>query len=190
MIMLFMQHLPMKKMIIAILAFSMVFAVVAYNSAPISKGFHQVFKDITQYEQGYNKSSVGYRITFHKMAKNLFMQHPVLGSGTGGFAKELEQDTTMPEWKHLLDPHSQYWLIAADSGLLGLMAFLIWYVCLFRAAFQLHEMKPVLLGLLVSFIIVNFTDSLLFYSSAGYLFILFSALSLGESIGEKTCDHP
>ena len=189
-IMLFIQHLPMKKLMLAVFAFSMLIAVIGYISTPISKGFVQIAIDLHHHQQGdYNSNSVGSRIQFHKTAKNLFMKHPLIGSGTGGFANKWDRDNTMPEWKDLLDPHSQYWLIAADSGLLGLMAFLAWYVCLFRAALQLHEMKPVLLGLLVSFLIVNLTDSLLFYSSAGYLFILVSALALGESIQERRCAH-
>ena len=188
-LMLLVRHFPIKKLMVAVLAFTMLFAVVGYQSRPMSHGFLQIINDIHQYQHGNNKTSVGYRITFHKIAKELFMEHPWIGSGTGGFSHELDRRNTMPEWKHLLDPHSQYWLIASDFGLLGILAVLIWYVCLFKAAIRLHEMKPVLLGLLVSFMIANITDSLLFYSVAGYLFVLMSALALGESIEEQSCQR-
>lgn len=43
-------------------------------------------------------------------------------------------------------------------------------------------MKPILLGLLVSFCVLSFSDTIFCYSTIGYLLILFSALCFGELI--------
>jgi O-antigen ligase len=143
----------------------------------------------TQYE-GYQHNdgdnSIGFRIKFHDYAHQLFNQHPLVGTGTAGFRHHFKEDNPVPGWGHsLLEPHSQYWLIASEFGLVGIAAFLLLLYTLFKASWQLDKMRPLALAMLLSFIVGNLTDSLLLYSGSGYFFILFMALCFGEDKRSK-----
>ena len=79
-----------------------------------------------------------------------------------------------------MEPHSQYWLIASEFGLLGCISFVFFLGCLIGASLRLKTLKPLAFAVLLPFIAGCWSDSLLFYSGTGYFFILFMALCLGE----------
>ena len=185
MIMLLVQSLPLKHILAAVLGFCALFALFSYQSNVLSDGIHEVAQDLHSYQNGKKETRVGYRLMFQQFAKELFLATPWKGQGTGGFSQAVLRDNFLPERKDLMDPHNQYWLVAAEFGLLGLSALFCFFASLLMAAFKLHEMKPIMLGLLVSFYIVNLSDSLLLYSAVGYFFILFGALCLGELVENK-----
>lgn len=188
MIFLIVKYLPIKHSLLAILFFSCSFLVVLNQSSVLSTRTLDLFQDIQLYQQGEKNTSMGTRIVFHQIAKSLFLTSPWIGQGSGGFAyafNHREHHELTKDWRGLLDPHSQYWLLAADFGLLGIGAFCHFFVSLWGAALQLKRMQPVMLGLLISFFLANFTDSLLFYSVIGNLFIVLSALCLGELIEQR-----
>lgn len=200
MLLLMVMFLPPKYLFIAIVLFTCSFVLIANYSNVLSMRIHDVVQDIHLYKQGEKNTSLGTRIVFHKFAKTLFLTSPWIGNGSGGFAYAFhrrENRELVKDWDHLLDPHSQYWLVAADSGLLGLGVLLYLFISLGVAGLQLKRMKPVMIGLLMACFLANFTDSLLLYSVVGNLFIVFSALSLGElieqrktNIAEKTLETP
>lgn len=186
MIMLLVQNLPMKYILAAVLGFCALFALFSYQSSVVSEGFHEVVQDWHSYQTGKKETRVGYRLMFQQYAKELFLTTPWKGQGTAGFSQAVLRDKFLPERKDLVDPHNQYWLVAVEFGLLGLTALFWFFASLWMSAFKLGEMKPVMLGLLVSFFIANLSDSLLLYSAVGYLFIVFSALCLGELVERKS----
>ncbi len=139
-------------------------------------------QEIKDYQHNKN-TSFGYRLQFQNYSKMLFLRHPWLGNGTGSFSYLYGVEKPVPSWFwKLLEPHNQYWLIAAEFGLLGIAALIAFFLSLFKASIQLNEMRAIAWGILSAFLVGNLTDSLLFYSGSGYLFILFMALCLGESI--------
>lgn len=178
---LILQLFSWRQAIIAIAMVCMASAFI-YSQSPFMKERIQLLK--TQYE-GYqhndSDNSVGFRLKFHNYARALFKEHPFIGLGTGGFRHQFDQDNPVPGWGHsLLEPHSQYWLIADEFGLIGIIIFLIWLGALLKASWQLEQMRPLAWAMLLSFILGNLTDSLLLYSGSGYFFILFMGLCLGE----------
>jgi len=85
------------------------------------------------YQHNDGDNSVGFRFKFHHYAYGLFSQHPLVGNGTASFPYCFHRDNPVPGWGHSLkEPHSQYWLMASEFGLIGLVAFLIWLFTLFR----------------------------------------------------------
>ncbi|CDZ78883.1 Lipid A core-O-antigen ligase [Legionella massiliensis] len=133
------------------------------------------------YQHNDGDNSVGFRFKFHNYAYALFCQHPLIGHGTASFPYNFTRDNPVPGWgHHLKEPHSQYWLMASEFGLIGLIAFLAWLFTLFRASMHLSSTRPLALAMLLSFIVGSITDSLLFYSGSGYFFLLFMALCLSE----------
>lgn len=69
----------------------------------------------------------------------MFLQNPLLGVGPGGFLPELERSGALiPQlWDLKPTPHNAYIQMAAEAGLVGLVAFLIFLGALFRQSVRL-----------------------------------------------------
>lgn len=186
------QSLPRRYKAIGLFCFIAIFSLLSYQSRVVSDGFVKVAQEWNNYKQGQHNSRIGERVRFHIYAKKLFLSSPLIGYGTGGYAQAVQHDDFIPLIRRLklMDPHSQYWLVASDAGILGLSALFCFFLSLVLNAFRLREMKPIMLGMLLAFFIGNLSDSLLLYSAVGYLFIFFSALCLGELVEKQMHEVP
>ncbi len=191
MIMLFLQKLSLKQAILGVVLVFSLF-VLSYNVSIMTHlKLKEVINDVVLYQQNNKSTSLGLRIEFQQYAQSLLVQHPMFGVGAGGFEHLFYQSSPVPNWgKKLTDPHSQYWLILAEQGIIGFMLLLFFFVNLFITALKLKETKPILLGFLCIFFIGCLSDSILCYSIAGYLLVLFSALSFGELIEVGEAQRP
>lgn len=173
-----------KRQLIALIIFSTLLGGIVINvPSVLSTGIHQAIDDLHQYKVKDKNTSVGYRLQFHQYAKSLFISSPLIGYGTGGFKAQFKKDNPIPErGDRLNDPHSQYWFVASEFGLFGLAGLCYFFISLLQLSSRLIEMKPVLLGLLISFFFANITDSFLTNTGIGYMFVMFCALCLGEFI--------
>jgi O-antigen ligase len=139
--------------------------------------------DCERYLKNEKNTSIGYRLQFHDYAYELFKRHPWIGNGSAGFMHIYHEENPIPSrGDRLLEPHSQYWLVASEFGVLGLGLLLVFFINLLIASWKLPNLKPIALAVLLPFIIANASDSLLFYSGTGYFFVLFMALCLGSSL--------
>ena len=155
-----------------------------YTLNPVMKArVNLIATELDYYRQQDVNSAVGYRLKFHDYAHQLFNRHPLIGNGTASFLYYYKTEDPVPSWgPGLLEPHSQYWLLASEFGLLGIVAFLLFCGAMFKASWRLRAMRPIAFAMLLPFLMGNFSDSLLFYSGSGYFFILFMALCLGEEM--------
>lgn len=185
MMMLLIQALSWKHVVAGIAAFCILFFACSYQSVTLQNRLQQAITDWKQYQQGEKETSVGMRLVFHNHAKSMFLSSPWVGHGTGSFSRSYQKINTAPTYSNIMEPHSQYWLIASEFGLLGLTALFYFFSILVINAFRLHDMKPVMLGLLVCFFLSNLSDSQLLHSDIGYLFIVFSGLCLGERVEKR-----
>ncbi len=167
-----------------------------YLSQSIQNSVRQAIQNVQHYEQDGN-TSVGYRMQFHQFARQLFHEHPIIGHGTGSFTYLFRTENPVPAWTNdpshsgrLLEPHSQYWLVAAELGIIGLGAMALFYAELFLIAARLPTLRSLNMALLFIFTVGNLSDSLLFYSGSGYFFLLFFALCLSESSEEVRLAKP
>ena len=179
---LFVQVFSLKDAIYSIFLSLLLIICVFCSSSVMRTGLTKAYNDYINY-QGVNKNTpVGYRLQFHDVAYDLFKAHPLIGNGTAGFTSEFREKKYIPSWGHrLLEPHSQYWLIASEFGLLGIVLYMIFLGSLLRASLRLDRMRPIALGIFVAFFLGCFSDSLLFYSGTGYFFIVMMALVLSET---------
>ena len=158
-----------------------------YQSETFQYGFQTALNNVQGYQSGDKNTSVGYRLQFSQYAKKLFFSSPILGLGTAGFSYHFRKDQPIPAWGvKLNDPHNQYLLTAAEYGVVGLVILFYFFFSLFLACRKLQETRYILIGLLCSFVVANLVDSFLLLSSTGYFFILFTALSLGESFASSS----
>lgn len=152
-----------------------------YLSPVMQNAISRAVTDCRMYENNKKNTSIGYRLQFHDYANNLFHRHPWFGNGAASFAHIYHDENPIPaRGPNLLEPHSQYWLIASEFGLLGCLALAVFFGSLLVASWRLKTLRPVALAVLLPFFLGNISDSLLFYSGTGYFFILFMAICLGE----------
>ncbi|MBN9230531.1 MAG: O-antigen biosynthesis protein [Legionella sp. 40-6] len=180
------QKLPLKR---AFIGCSLLFATVGivYVASPLMQvRTAALISDIKFLQQHEENTSLGFRVQFHDYARSLFEKNPLFGLGTGTFKYHFGLDQPVPAWdRKLNDPHSQYWLTLVELGVVGMGLFLFFIFSLFVTALKLEENKPVVLGILLAFILGCFTDSILCYSTAGMLMIVFTALGFGELIEKR-----
>jgi len=115
-------------------------------------------------------SSIGRRFVMFENSLEIFKQYPFFGSGTGSLIHEYEK--VMNERKKsdpdlLLmksttnNPHNMYILVAAELGIIGLILLFNLYYQQFKLAIA-HKnklKKNLLIGVLISFFALNFSDS-------------------------------
>ena len=167
------------------------FGVFTYHYSTIMQERVQWVKsDLLGIRQGDKNTSLGFRLQFQQFSYALFKQSPLIGNGTGSLTYYFDERNPIPAWgKQLREPHNQYWLIAAEYGLLGLMIYFGFLITLTVACLRLKEMKGIAFALLIPFVIGCFSDSLLFYSGCGYFFLTLMALCLGESCDTFRLKH-
>lgn len=180
---LFIQKLTLKQAIAGILVFSALFALVYTESSTMQRRTHDLISDIHALHHHNPNTSLGYRMQFHDYARSLWLKYPLAGIGTGGFKYTFAQDNPIPSWgKVLTDPHSQYWMTLSEHGIIGLVLLFAFLGSLFISSFKLTETRPILLGILISFCIGSVSDSILCYSTAGYLLVVMGAICFGELV--------
>jgi O-antigen ligase len=188
----FFQCFSWRKAILWVLGFFLCLCVSYQVNPSMQFLIHQAEDDWVSYHQNHKNTSLGLRFQFHAYAYDLFKYHSWMGNGTGGFSYLFERDEPVADWRPLIvwEPHSQYWLIAADYGLLGLFLFVVFLGCLFWESYQLLEMRAMAFAIFLPFVLGSLTDSLLLYSGTGYFFFLFLALCFGTSkIPNKRCNQ-
>lgn len=180
----FVKCLSSKRLFVGLLMYvALLGTVVITIPSPLSTGLTHAVENVYSYKNDDKNTSVGFRLQFHQYAKSLFLSSPLIGYGTGGFSTQFRADNPMPVWgKKLNDPHSQYWFIASEFGLIGIIALSYFFISLLLVSFRLVEMKAILLALLIPFFVANTSDCFLTNTGIGYLFVMFSALCLGEFI--------
>lgn len=192
--------LSFKRAVLGVLFLSCTLGLVYHESVMMQVRVKDLLDDVKLLQHHNENTSFGYRIQFNNYAKSLFATHPLIGIGTGSFTYRFSIDNPVPAWgNELSDPHSQYWLILSEQGLLGLLFLLTFLGSLFIASSQLIETRPILLGALLSFSVGAFSETMLCYSIAGYLLFVMGALALGElieknalknKVKEKAVIHP
>ncbi len=181
MALLMLQTFTLRQAVIGMLLGCSLMVVTFYESPVMQQAIYRAVDDCKMYKKSEKDTSIGYRLQFHDYAYNLFKRSPWFGNGTTSFKHIYHQENPIPaRGTHLLEPHSQYWLVASEFGLLGCLALALFFTLLLVSSWTLTTLRPVALGILLPFLMGNLSDSLLFYSGTGYFFILFMALCLGE----------
>lgn len=117
-------------------------------------------------------SSMGLRTAFMREAFSQIAQSPFFGCGAGSF------------WYHnpetgysVHNPHNEYLLTLVQSGILGLLLFLSWMFCCFRAAGrQTVARRNLIYAVLGCYMAGHLFNSFLLDSSEGHLFVVIAAI--------------
>lgn len=183
---LMLQTLDKKQLAAGSLILVFLVSAAMYLSPKVQQGLVSIEQNLQHFHHGDKNTSVGYRLQFQQFAYQLFKEKPFLGHGTGSYTYYFAKQQPVPSWgTQSREPHNQYWLIAAEYGVLGLALYVALLVALVRACWQLKTMQAIAMALLIPFLLGSLSDSLLFYSGSGYFFIVLLALCLGEAVPNK-----
>ena len=156
--------------------------IVCYEQSSVLQAQYRVTLQQIQHKQQLQANSIGFRLRFHDYAKQLWQRAPWLGHGAGAFMTLYHQENPIPErGTELLEPHSQYWLVATEMGSMGLILLLGFLLNMIWASWQMAEMRFFAIGIWLPFVLGNFSDSLLFFSGSGYFFLMMMAVCLGAT---------
>jgi O-antigen ligase len=156
-------------------------AVLSTVSAPFRSRLDKIMPEYTEWQAGRVRidSSVGTRLELYGTTLAIVREHPLLGVGTGGFPlayAERAQDTQV---KTSRNPHSEYLLIAAQTGLVGLAALLGLFFMQWRLAARLPTFESrlarglvlaMVAGCLFNSMLLDHTEGLLYAWLTGLLF--------------------
>ena len=154
----------------------------AFSDANTKKRVGQLFSESHQLDTAVNQS-LPHR---YKMAVNtlhIIAEHPWLGVGAGDFsaAYKAVNDQRSPAWLTARNPHNQLLFNLATTGIVGgLLLFAIWVAPPWLTRRWPDDgLRPVRIGLPVFYFVICLSESYIWRSNTGLMFMLFSALLYG-----------
>lgn len=97
---------------------------------PFRERMSEVQPEIQGYAQGNPNTGVGIRLHMWKGAIEIVRNHPVAGTGTGGYKaamKQFEDASLAPLFHNISNPHNSYLYVASSFGVIGLVS-LLWFL--------------------------------------------------------------
>lgn len=150
-----------KKGLIWVMAGLMGIGVIGYQFSP---NFHwrmfQIQQEIANHDLGIKNTSVGSRLEFFRNSIAIISKHPVVGTGTGSFKGQYQEQIKGSSDMPTDNPHSEYLHIGVEFGLLGWLILLYFCTQLYQGARHLApEQRYVAHGLMVSFLVGSLANS-------------------------------
>ncbi|HZT19893.1 MAG TPA: O-antigen ligase family protein [Dongiaceae bacterium] len=126
------------------------------------------------------ETSANARIEFMRIGWQAFQAHPILGTGTGSFARTYAELAEKEHAWPTRNPHSQYVLMAVQLGAVGLLALLAFFATLWLAAgrLPLWESRQAR-ALTAAFALACLFNSMLMDHKDGHTFVFLLALFFG-----------
>lgn len=174
----------------AVLAFSIIFTsfFLAYTYSDnftaridqFEKGVAKIFNSNDYTDQG------GMRAALWIVGADIFMQHPVKGTGIGNAMKEANLVASEHGFKHknmneFADYHNMFLNEAVELGSIGLLLVLFVLYALLRLKFETKQYFILNTMFVLSFVIFSMTHNTLHLMNPMVFFALFSGLFLGIS---------
>lgn len=185
-----------QKLAVGLLGFCVLCALVLVpNRAAerITRGVSEIQNCVMQVKgDAYDScaSSMGERTAFAKESIRLIAQAPLLGNGAGSFWYG-----DLDSGKSVNNPHNQYLLETVQSGLVGLLLFILWMLCCYREAWrQPVPARQLLIALLSTYLACHLFNSFLLDSAEGHLFVVIAAVLAGKAVSAQArrldSEHP
>lgn len=136
-------------------------------------------------------TSVGQRMEFYRNTLKIVWQHPLLGTGTGGFRQAYAEQVRDTGQVATHNPHNEYLMVSAQLGLAGLALLLALFAVQWRAAVRLPTVREQVLarGMVLSIMVASAVSSTLIDHAEGWFYVwmsglLFAALKSAAPIPE------
>ena len=154
----------------------------ALSDAYTKKRVGQIFTESRQLDTAVNES-LPHRYTMAINTLHIIAEHPWLGVGAGDFVAEYKamNDERSPAWMPVRNPHNQLLFNLATTGIVGgLLLFAAWIAPPWLTRRWSDDgLRPLRIGLPVFYFFICLSESYLWRSNTGLMFMLFSALLYG-----------
>ena len=158
---------------------AVVFITVIFLFSPmVQNRINLIKEEISLYYQGHKGTSVGLRLYVWENSIKIFANSPLIGVGTGGFAKslvELNSNTSLPA---LDQPHNSFLYMATSFGLIGIFSILWLFVVFLKKGWRcrnnLAGYSVFLFGIIL--IIGSMTDNQILSRITGILLAVFMGM--------------
>lgn len=180
-----------------------VFAVALLSTAsdPFRARLDKLWPEFTEWRAGKvrDDSSVGIRLELYSASLVIVRDHPLLGAGTGGYPKAYAERAKDAEVKTSRNPHNEYLLIAAQTGLAGLAALLCLFFVQWRLAARLPTLESrlarglvlaMIVGCLFNSMLLDHTEGLLYAWLTGVLYAGLRPRQPGQARRAPMPGHP
>ncbi len=142
----------------------------------------QVFSESGQLDTAINES-IPHRYKMVVNTLHIIAEHPWLGVGAGDFVPEYKaiNDQRSPAWIAVRNPHNQLLFNLATTGIVGgLLLLAIWIAPPWLTRRWPDDgLRPLRIGLPVFYFFICLSESYIWRSNTGLMFMLFSALLYG-----------
>ena len=173
-----MQRLTKKVLLFTMLVMVILLALFLTFSDKATR-INEGFASTQAYLQSHPEKtefSMGQRFTFWGYSLKLIAEKPLLGHGTGGFAKEYQRIASN-ELLVTKNPHNEFLMISVQLGLLGLLIYLGFLASQYYYAKKLpNKEKWLAQGVLLSLIVTSLFNSPLLDHAEGHWFTTMIAL--------------
>jgi O-antigen ligase len=137
----------------------------------------------------YN-TSLGARIGLNIVARDIVMEHPLLGVGAGDYLSEKKKiiDERYPQRQYvrfLVHYHNQYAAFTVIAGIFGLLAYLFIWFQIGRIQIKDPTLRMVKYLFILTFITTSLIDAMFHLNRPLSLFALFLGLLMAQSKYEK-----
>ncbi len=150
--------------------------------------------DISSISINHYNSSIGVRLSFWLIAKDIFLEHPLLGVGVGDSVKASSDKYNQNHYDfspHVVKFgqdahfHNIYLQTLSQLGMIGLFLILAIFYQLIRLPIQNRENKILSIMFTVVFFVGSFSEPLWYKQTTIAIFILFVGLFIKMSLPEK-----
>lgn len=156
-------------------------------SPHLARGIGAGAEDVKTWDpNGGAKTSQGQRLDFWANSARIVAAHPLIGVGTGSFASAFAKEIAGTQVTPTVNPHNEYLMVAAQTGVVGLAALLYLFWTAWQAAARLPPPQrdwarglvlSTAVGCLFNSFLLDHTEGLFFAWAMG---VLFSAQQEGE----------
>lgn len=174
------SRLPPRMRFAAVVSAPVMAAILLVIPGPISTRAEVFKQEIAQWQPGVGQrhSSSGLRLEFFGNTASIIAERPLLGVGTGGFAAAYAKQVAGTDMLPTVNPHNEYLMITAQTGLVGLVAMLALLIVSWRCATRLPTAMETGLarGLVIAMVIGCLFNSFLLDHAEGLFFAWMSGL--------------
>lgn len=183
--------LSVKSAFLSLLSIIFIFYL-AYSFSPNFKNrMNQIEQNVNQMVDKNNyHTSIGVRVAFWIISKEMFFDSPILGVGTANHLNKMKEviNKELPYLKtnkRFVHFHNQYLEILVQLGAIGLFIFLLFLYTIIKIKIISYEMHLMKIGFISAFVLGMFTDNILWLNMTIMLFSFVLGLLLAQNKYEQ-----
>jgi len=175
----------------SILLISILSSFIPYIAFQFSPAFHQrtllTYNSLSHFSYS---SSIGIRTGLDIIAKDIFIEHPILGVGVGDYLSEKNKiiESKYPDWSRvqaMVHYHNSYAEFLVIAGIFGMLTFLMILISLAQVPIKDHELRMIKIIFILVFSVAALSDAMFHLNRPLSLFALLGGLILAQSRYEK-----